>query len=137
MAAPLITAVASIIDKVIPDPVAAADAKLKVLELEQKGQLAPMFEAAKVIIAEAQAGGIAAKWRPLVMLTFTALIVARWLGFSAPFISQDEIMKLWNIVEFGLGGYVVGRSGEKIASVAAQAYVNAKTGGTQMPLQGD
>lgn len=137
MAPVFVSTVASIIDKVIPDPAAAAAAKLQVLELEQRGQLAPMFESVKVIVAEAQAGGITAKWRPLVMLTFTALIVSRWLGFSAPGITEAEIMKLWSIVEFGLGGYVVGRSGEKIVSVAAQAYVNAKTGGTQLPLQGD
>ena len=137
MSTAIIGAVASIIDKVIPDPAAAAEAKLKLLELEQRGTLTPLLAGAKIIVAEAQAGGITAKWRPIVMLTFTALIVARWLGYSAPVMSQDEIMKLWNIVEFGLGGYVVGRSGEKVISVAAQAYVNAKTGGTQMPLQGD
>ncbi len=137
MSTAVVGAIASIVDKIIPDPAAAAEAKLKLLELEQRGILTPLLEASKIIVAEAQAGGIAARWRPIVMLTFTALIVARWLGFSAPGISQDEIMKLWNIVEFGLGGYVVGRSGEKMVSVAAQAYVNAKTGGTQMPLQGD
>jgi len=137
MAPVFVSTVASIIDKVIPDPAAAAAAKLQVLELEQRGQLAPMFESVKVIVAEAQAGGVTARWRPIVMLTFTSLIVARWLGFSAPGITESEIMKLWNIVEFGLGGYVVGRSAEKVVSVAAQAYVNGKTGGTQLPLQGD
>lgn len=137
MSTAILGAVASIVDKIIPDPAAAADAKLKLLELEQKGALAPMMEASKILVAEAQAGGITARWRPIVMLVFTALIVARWMGFSAPGITEPEIMKLWNIVEFGLGGYVVGRSGEKIVSVAAQAYVNAKTGGTQLPLQGD
>lgn len=137
MSTAIIGAVASIVDKIIPDPAAAADAKLKLLELEQKGALAPLLAGAKIIVAEAQAGGITARWRPIVMLTFTSLIVARWLGFSAPGITEAEIMKLWSIVEFGLGGYVVGRSAEKVASVAAQAYVNGKTGGTQLPLQGD
>jgi len=54
------------------------------------------------------------------MLTFGGLIVARWLGFSAPGISEAEILKLWSIVELGLGGYVIGRSAEKIIpSIAA------------------
>ena len=48
------------------------------------------------------------------MLTFGGLIVARWLGYSAPGISEAEILKLWSIVEFGLGGYIVGRSVEKV-----------------------
>ena len=46
------------------------------------------------------------------MLVFVGLIVARWLGWSAPNLSQDEALKLWDIVEFGIGGYVVGRSAE-------------------------
>ena len=48
------------------------------------------------------------------MLTFVALIVARWLGWSAPGLAEAEALKLWDIVEIGLGGYVIGRSAEKI-----------------------
>jgi hypothetical protein len=55
------------------------------------------------------------------MITFVALIVARWFGWAAPNLSEAEYIKLWSIVEFGLGGYVVGRSVEKIAPSIAQA----------------
>ena len=48
------------------------------------------------------------------MLTFVALIVARWLGWSAPNLAEAVALKLWDIVEIGLGGYVIGRSAEKI-----------------------
>ena len=64
---------------------------------------------------------LAANWRPLLMLTFGALIVARWFGWAAPNLSEAEYLKLWSIVEFGLGGYVVGRSVEKIAPSIAGA----------------
>ena len=37
------------------------------------------------------------------MLVFLALIVARWLGWSAPNLCKVEVLKLWNIVETGLG----------------------------------
>ncbi|HOC00771.1 MAG TPA: hypothetical protein PKM43_18735 [Verrucomicrobiota bacterium] len=37
------------------------------------------------------------------MLTFVSLIVARWLGWSAPNLSQAEALKLWDIVEVGRG----------------------------------
>jgi hypothetical protein len=56
------------------------------------------------------------------MLTFTALIVALWLGYSAPGISEAEVLKLWDIVQLGLGGYVIGRSAEKIVPQIAQAF---------------
>ena len=57
---------------------------------------------------------LAANWRPLLMLTFGGLIVARWFGWAAPNLSESEYLKLWDIVELGLGGYVIGRSAEKI-----------------------
>lgn len=63
---------------------------------------------------------LAANWRPLLMLTFGALIVARWFGWAAPNLSEAEYLKLWDIVELGLGGYVIGRSLEKVAPEVAK-----------------
>ena len=111
----LIPVIGDVLDKVIPDPVAQADAKVKLMELAQKGEFAEMNARADIIKAEAASESwLAQSWRPIMMLTFGALIVARWLGYAAPGISQEEILKLWNIVELGLGGYVIGRSVEKI-----------------------
>lgn len=64
---------------------------------------------------------LAANWRPLLMLTFGALIVARWFGWAAPNLTEAEYLKLWDIVELGLGGYVIGRSVEKVAPTIADA----------------
>lgn len=83
--------------------------------------LAVFMAQADIVKTEAASSHwLAANWRPLLMLTFGALIVARWFGWAAPNLSEAEYLKLWSIVEFGLGGYVVGRSAEKIApSIAA------------------
>ena len=71
--------------------------------------------AAEIVKAEAASGNwLASSWRPITMLTFVALIVARWFGYAAPGMSEAEIMSLWDIVKLGLGGYVVGRSAEKV-----------------------
>jgi len=48
------------------------------------------------------------------MLVFVALIVARRLGWSAPNLGEAEALNLWTIVEIGLGGYVIGRSAERV-----------------------
>ena len=78
--------------------------------------------AADIVKAEAQSQNwLASSWRPITMLIFVALIVARWLGWSAPNLSEDEVLSLWDIVELGLGGYVVGRSVEKIVPSIAEA----------------
>jgi hypothetical protein len=103
-------------------------------ELENQVQIAGMQQAAAIdnaaaelIKAEAQGESwLQRNWRPLVMITFTALIVARWLGFAAPNLGPDEVLKLWEIVQLGLGGYVVGRSVEKVMATAADALQTYK-----------
>ena len=123
----LIPVIGDVLDKVIPDPVAQAEAKVKLMELAQKGEFAEMNARADIIKAEASSESwLAQSWRPIMMLTFGALIVARWLGYAAPGISQEEILKLWDIVELGLGGYVIGRSVEKIVPSITDALKGNK-----------
>ena len=118
----LLAIVGDVLDKIIPDPAAQAEAKLKLMELAQKGEFTEMTTKADIIKAETTSESwLAQSWRPIMMLTFGALIVARWLGYSAPGISEDEILKLWDIVELGLGGYVIGRSVEKVVPSITQA----------------
>ena len=119
---PLLDFGSKVFDKVFPDPEKANEAKLKLMEMAQKGELEELAARSSIIKAEASSEHwIVAAWRPILMLTFGALIVARWLGFSAPGISEAEILKLWSIVEFGLGGYIVGRSVEKIVPSVTDA----------------
>ena len=112
----------NIVKSKFPDPAEAAK-----IEGELTAQLwanAHQLNAAAAEIIKTEANSqhvLAAVWRPVVMLTFAGLIVARWFGWAAPNLSEAEYIKLWSIVEFGLGGYVVGRSVEKIAGPIATA----------------
>lgn len=126
MIAALIPALAPMLGSIIksrfPDPAEAArvEADLHAELWRNAHQL--NAAAADIIKVEAQSEHwLAAIWRPVVMLTFAGLIVARWFGWAAPNLSEAEYLKLWSIVEFGLGGYVVGRSVEKIAPSVAGA----------------
>lgn len=113
--------VSTIIDKVFPNKEAADAAKLEMLKLQQNGELSKFMEASGIIKTEAASEHwLAACWRPITMLTFAALIVARWFGWAAPDLAEAEYLKLWDIVEFGLGGYVIGRSVEKSLPSLAQ-----------------
>lgn len=108
----------SVADRIFPDP----EHELKRIELQQALQAAVLERtseieraAAEVVKAEAQGESwLQRTWRPVTMLVFVSLIVARWLGWSAPNLGEAEVMKLWDIVEIGLGGYVIGRSAEKV-----------------------
>ena len=60
-------------------------------------------------------------WRPIVMLTLTALVVAHWLGLTADNVSEAEAIEMFSLIKLGLGGYVIGRSVEKVAPHVAAA----------------
>lgn len=118
----LINLGSSLIDRFFPDKEKADQAKIQLIEMMQKGELAELAARTGIIQAEASSEHwLAATWRPILMLTFGFLIVARWFGWSAPGLSEAEYLKLWDIVELGLGGYVIGRSAEKIVPQIAAA----------------
>ena len=56
-------------------------------------------------------------WRPLVMLTFASVIL---IGTFTSLPILAETSRFWDLLEIGLGGYVVGRSGEKIMQAFAR-----------------
>lgn len=111
---------AQIAKSLFPDP---AD-ETKRIEVEQKFQLALLNQTAAVEkaaadIIMAEAGGdswLQKSWRPLTMVTFVGLIVAKWLGFTAPGVTEALELQLFEIIKIGLGGYVIGRSAEKVAT---------------------
>lgn len=121
----LVPALAPIIGQIVgslfPDPTEKAKAEAETMRQLLAHQSEIESAAAKIIQTEAASTHwLAANWRPLTMLVFVGLIVARWFGWAAPGLQEAEYLKLWSIVEFGLGGYVVGRSVEKVApSIAA------------------
>ena len=83
------------------------DLQARLLEYETR-----LMEAqASIVRAEAQSQSwIARNWRPITMLTMLTLVVFGSLGvFNVTL--QDEF---WLLLQIGLGGYVIGRSAEKI-----------------------
>ncbi|WP_067518577.1 3TM-type holin [Endozoicomonas ascidiicola] len=108
--------VGKIIERVIPDPGKAAEAKNQLVELAVNGELDELAQRAGVINTEATGESwLQRNWRPIVMLVFTVLIVARWLGWSAPDLSEAVELKLFSIVQIGIGGYIASRGIEKVA----------------------
>jgi len=66
---------------------------------------------AKVITAEANGQSwMQRNWRPITMLTFLFLVVADTFGWTAFRLAPEA----WTLLQIGLGGYVIGRSAEKI-----------------------
>ena len=96
---------------------AAQELRLAMLEHEQTAQQV----ARDVVVSEAKSEHwITSAWRPLVMIMFAVMIGNNYiiapyldaiLGTSVMF---DMPEQAWSLLSVGLGGYVVGRSGEKI-----------------------
>jgi hypothetical protein len=128
MLAALIPVLGPIFNQVASALFPNAEDELKRMSMQNQLQMALMNNAsaieqaaASIVKAEAESEHwLTANWRPLMMLTFGALIVARWFGWTAPGITEAVELKLWDILELGIGGYVIGRSVEKVApSIAA------------------
>ena len=64
-----------------------------------------------VIVAEAQGQGwLQRSWRPITMMVFLVLVVLDSFGW----LPNPLAPQAWTLLSIGLGGYVVGRSAEKL-----------------------
>ena len=69
----------------------------------------------EVLVTELSGSKLQRNWRPLVMLAFATIVVyAKFIApaFGLPNAALEDAF--WNLLELGIGGYVVGRSMEKI-----------------------
>ena len=64
-------------------------------------------------------------WRPMTMLFFVGLVGARWMGLTTEVTPELEL-ELMGLIKIGLGGYVVGRSAEKIVKAVDFGKIFAK-----------
>lgn len=118
-----------LIDELVTTDEEKAKARLVALEM-QVNMAAQLLDYEKermklqqqVITAEAQsASAITRMWRPITMLTFLAMVVSFWLGY-APANVEPYLPELFSLIKLGLGGYVVGRSAEKVIPQVANIF---------------
>lgn len=107
--------VLDIVDDVVEDKDAANKLKFQIQKQLIETKSSELEAQAKIVLAEAQGSWLQRNWRPLLMVTFAGLVVAHWFGFTAPNIPESVQNSLLNIVMVGVGGYVMGRSAEKVA----------------------
>ena len=63
-------------------------------------------------------------WRPVTMLTFLVLVVFDGFGW----LKHPLAPEAWTLLQIGLGGYVVGRSAEKILPSVIDKFTKRGTG---------
>ncbi len=88
------------------------DTYVKALDQGLSYEQANLQARAAIVEAEAKSEHwLTSAWRPITMLTFVALVVADQTGVLAFRLAEEA----WTLLQIGLGGYVVGRSAEKLA----------------------
>jgi hypothetical protein len=113
--------VQSIIDK-FPDPAQKAAAQQAIAQMYLNGDLQTMTTQAGIITAETNKGGLNAIWRPCLMFCFIGIIANNYI--LAPYLQAmfhvGLVLQLppdmWDLLRLGIGGYVMGRSVEKVAT---------------------
>ena len=116
----LIGPISGLLDKFIEDKDLSKKLQQE-LELEMlKKQDELTRGALEVIKAEANSQHwIVAAWRPILMLVITFIVAMHYAIFPLANLAGYDLMielpqELWTLLQIGVGGYVVGRSGEKM-----------------------
>lgn len=125
MSASLITVLAPIvgdlIKRLIPDADKSADVEreVKLALLEHTDSIESLR--GKIVLEEAKSQHwMTATWRPLLMMVVVCIIAMNYLIFPLlQLLFGVQVMlelpsELWNLLTIGVGGYIVGRSGEKM-----------------------
>jgi len=112
----LVKEVGNVIDNLFTSEEERLKAKNEIFKVLQEQQLELQKLQTEVIIAEAKGNWLQRSWRPILMLAFGFIVI--YVKFIAPLFSlpipplEDEF---WDLLQLGIGGYVVGRSVEKVA----------------------
>lgn len=83
---------------------------------------------AKIVQAEAEGQSwLQRNWRPITMMVF--VVIVAWNYIIAPLAGLEMLPmpdQLWDLLQIGIGGYIAGRSIEKVAPMLADAFSKRK-----------
>jgi hypothetical protein len=123
----LIPTVLQLFNKLVPDAGKQKEAAAELMRMLVEGDFKQVEARANVVMAEVSSRNwLASLWRPIMMLTFLVLVIAAWFGFVPSNMPEAMIDRIFNLLEIGMGGYVVGRSAEKITSTVANVFNKPK-----------
>lgn len=123
--APLAKMLFSTVDKAVADKDLAEKLKSQLNTQLLQSSTQEFKAAAAIVEAEAKANWFAASWRPMLMYVLIFILVWNYIVgpivkvFTGSVITFELPGDVWTLLNIGLGGYVVGRSGESIARTLA------------------
>ncbi len=120
--------VGDVIDNLFTSDEERIKAKNEIFKVLQEKELELQKMQTEIIVAEAKGNWLQRSWRPILMLSFGFIIIyTKFISqLSTKLITPVLEPEFWILLEIGIGGYVIGRSGEKIANKVAPIFKNKK-----------
>ena len=109
----LVSAVGEIVDRLTLPGREKKQLETDILQLLIAVEEKTISEQAAAIREEARGNWLQRSWRPIVMLVFTVIVLAGTF-LNLPILSDTS--RFWDLLEIGLGGYIIGRGGEQLVS---------------------
>ena len=108
--------IGKVIDDIFTNDEERQRAKNELVKIIQQKELELQKMQTEIIVAEAKGNWLQRSWRPIIMLAFGFIVI--YVKFLAPLFDlkiPELENEFWNLLQLGIGGYVIGRSAEKIA----------------------
>ena len=109
----LVSAVGEIVDRLTLPGREKKQLETDILQLLIAVEEKTITEQAAAIREEARGNWLQRSWRPIVMLVFTLIILAGTF-LNLPILADTS--RFWDLLEIGLGGYLIGRGSEQLVS---------------------
>ena len=109
----LVSAVGEIVDRLTLPGREKKQLETDILQLLIAVEEKTITEQAAAIREEARGNWLQRSWRPIVMLVFTLIILA---GTFLNLAILADTSRFWDLLEIGLGGYIIGRGSEQLVS---------------------
>ena len=110
----LVSAVGEIVDRLTLPGREKKQLETDILQLLIAVEEKTITEQAAAIREEARGNWLQRSWRPIVMLVFTLIILAGTF-LNLPILADTS--RFWDLLEIGLGGYIIGRGSEQLLSL--------------------
>jgi hypothetical protein len=123
----LFTKALDIVDDFVPDKDLANKLKAalqqQIMQVTHNEFIELLKAQTAIILSESQGGWLQRNWRPLLMATFMVIIANNYIvhPYLSLFFPGKSLLltlppEMWSLLKIGVGGYVVGRSVEKISA---------------------
>lgn len=118
-----IDSIGSTVDKIITSDAERAALKNELATIVTVHAETLTNAAQSVVLAEVNGKWLQRNWRPVLMLAFGFIVIYEYFIANVLGLPKANLAdQFWDVLEIGIGGYVIGRSAEKITDSLANNF---------------